>query len=340
MEASAMPSVERRSLLVRGSALGALGLLGLHRGANAADAPPETKRIRFVHSPYICLAPQYLAEELLPSEGFSDWEYLQVGSRSGGIDAIVEGRVDMTIWDTHSPVPLIDAGKPIVVLAGVHSGCYQLFCNERVRAVRELQGKTVAIHYFGGGDHVLLSSMLAHVGVNPQKEVNWVTGQGANARDAFADGKADAFIGFAQEPAELRLKRIGHVILDTAKDRPWSQYFCCVVVANREFVSRNPAATKRALRAIMKAADICAADPERVARFLADKFYETRYPIGLEVLKTAQYNRWRDANPEDTLRFHMLRLRDGGLIKSTPQKLIAQGSDWRFIEQIKRELRS
>jgi NitT/TauT family transport system substrate-binding protein len=329
----------RREFLARGSALGALAL-GLQRGAGAADAAPETKRIRLVHAPYICFAPQYLAEDLLAAEGFTDWEYLQVGSRSGGIDATVVGRVDMTIWDTLSPLPLIDAGKPIVVLAGVHSGCFELFCNERVRTIRELQGKTAAIHYFGGGDHVLLSSMLAHVGINPQKEINWVTGQGANARDVFADGKADAFIGFAQEPAELRLKKVGHVILNTAKDRPWSQYFCCVVIANRDFVARNPVATKRALRAILKSADICAADPERVARFLADKFYETRYPIGLEVMKTAQFNRWREANPEDTLRFHALRLREGGLIKSAPQQLIARGTDWRFLNEIRRELKT
>jgi NitT/TauT family transport system substrate-binding protein len=156
----------------------------------------------------------------------------------------------------------------------------------------------------------------------------------------FADGKADAFIGFAQEPAELRLKKVGHVILNTAKDRPWSQYFCCVVIANRDFVARNPVATKRALRAILKSADICAADPERVARFLADKFYETRYPIGLEVMKTAQFNRWREANPEDTLRFHALRLREGGLIKSAPQQLIARGTDWRFLNEIRRELKT
>jgi NitT/TauT family transport system substrate-binding protein len=333
-------SMGRRAFLARGSALGAAGLFGLHRFAGALEPAPETKRIRLVHAPFICLAPQYLAEDLLAGEGFTDWEYLQVGSRSGGIDAISEGRVDMTMWDTHSPIPLIDAGKPIVVLAGVHGGCYQLFCNERVSTIRELQGKTAAIHYFGGGDHVLLSSMLAHVGIDPRKEINWVTGQGANARDTFAEGKADAFVGFAQEPAELRLKGAGRVILDTARDRPWSQYFCCMVVANRDFVARNPVATKRALRAILKSADVCAADPEGVARFLADRLYETRYPIGLEVMKTAQYSRWRDANPEDTLRFHMLRLREGGMIKSTPQKLIAQGTDWRFLNELKRELKT
>jgi NitT/TauT family transport system substrate-binding protein len=340
MEALSLLERRRRDFLARSSALGAAGLFGLARNSVAADPPPETTRVRLVHAPFICLAPQYLAAEFLPMEGITDWEYLPLGSRSGGIDAIVEGRADITMWDAHSPIPLIDAGKPIVVLAGVHGGCYQLFCNESVRAIRDLKGKAPVVHYLGGGDHVLLSSMLAQVGINPEKDVNWTTGRGADAKDVFASGKADAFMGFAQEPAELRAKNVGRVILNTATDRPWSQYYCCVVIANRDFVARNPVATKRVLRSILKASDICAADPERVARFLVDMRYETRYPIGLEVMKNTSYTRWRHDNPEDTLRFHALRLREVGMIKSTPQKLIAQGTDWRFLNQLKQELKA
>ena len=99
-------------------------------------------------------------------------------------------------------LPHLDVGKPIVVLAGVHGGCYQLFGGERVRAVRDLKGKTAAIHYFGSGDHVLLSTMLSYVGIDPRHEVNWMTGRDLrNAMDLFAEGKADAFVGYAQEPA-------------------------------------------------------------------------------------------------------------------------------------------
>jgi NitT/TauT family transport system substrate-binding protein len=186
---------------------------------------------------------------------------------------------------------------------------------------------------------VLLSSMLASIGINPQTEVTWTTGQGTDAKEVFAAGQADAFMAFAQEPAELRARKVGTVILNTAQDRPWSQYFCCVVIGHREFVRRNPIATKRVLRAILKATDVCAADPERVARFLVDKRYETRYPIGLEVMKSVQYASWRRDSPEDTLRFHALRLREGGLIKSTPQQLIARGTDWRFLNELKIELK-
>ena len=57
-------------------------------------------------------------------------------------------------------------------------------------------------------------------------------------------------------------------------------------------------------------------------------------------MKSLPYNRWRDDDPEDTLRFHALRLREVGMIKSTPQKLIAQGTDWRFLNELKQELKA
>ena len=340
MDASRRLELGRREFLARTSALGAASLLGLHYRSAAAEPPPETTRIRFAHTPFICVAPQYLAEEFLPLEGFTEWNYLPVGSRTA-LDALAEGRADFAMWSSSELLPHMDAGKSIVVLAGLHGGCYQLFGSERMRAIRDLKGKTAAIHYLGSGDHILLATMLAYVGINPQQDVTWITGKDLrNAMDLFVEGKADAFVGYAQEPAELRLKKVGHVIVDTALDRPWSQYFCCMVVANRDFAQRNPIATKRALRAIFKAADICAAEPERVARFLAAKLHEPRYPIGLEVMKRAQYARWREANPEDTIRFHALRLHEVGMIKSDPNKLIAQGTDWRFLNELKKELKA
>jgi NitT/TauT family transport system substrate-binding protein len=183
--------------------------------------------------------------------------------------------------------------------------------------------------------------MLAYVGANPKRDVNWITGDKAmDAMHLFIEGKADAFMGFPPAPQELRAKKIGHVIVNTTQDRPWSQYFCCMLAANREFVAKNPVAMKRALRAYLKAADICALEPERVARFLADKGYEPRYEIGLEVVKGLPYRRWREANPEDTMRFLALRLHEVDMIKTVPQKLIANGSDWRFLNELKKEMKA
>jgi NitT/TauT family transport system substrate-binding protein len=104
-------------------------------------------------------------------------------------------------------------------------------------------------------------------------------------------------------------------------------------------VQKYPVASKRALRAVLKAADICASDPARAARYMAEKGYEPRYELALETLKRLPYQRWREANPEDTMRFYALRLHEVGMIKSTPQKIIADGTDWRFLNELKRELK-
>jgi NitT/TauT family transport system substrate-binding protein len=156
----------------------------------------------------------------------------------------------------------------------------------------------------------------------------------------LAEGKIDALMATPPFAQELRAKGIGHVLVNSTVDRPWSQYFCCMVSGNREFVRKHPVATKRALRAIMKAADMCASEPERAARFIVDRGYAKRYDYALEVMKDLPYGRWREYSAEDTLRFYALRLKDIGMIKSNPDKLIAQGSDWRFVEELKKELKA
>jgi len=340
MNESAMLDSDRRKFLIKVSTLGAAVLLTPYRRSEAAEAPLETTKIRLVHTPSICSAPQYIAEELLRLDGFTDVQYLPLGTRNGPY-ALADGRADIAMWDIPGLIPHLDAGRPILLLAGVHAGCYELFASERVRTIRDLKNKTVAIQYFGGGDQVLLSSMLAYVGINPQHDVKWIAGENlTDGMTLFIEGKADAFLGFGQQPEELRVKKFGHVIVDTAQDRPWSQYFCCMVAANRDFAQRNPVVTKRVLRAILKAADICAADPQRAARYLSDKLYEPRFQIGLNVMKRLPYNRWREDDPEDTLRFHALRLHEVGMIKSSPQKIIAQGTDWRFLNELKKELKA
>jgi NitT/TauT family transport system substrate-binding protein len=329
----------RRRFLASTSALGTASFLGVSSGA-VSEPPPELNRIRLVHTPAICFAPQYLAEELLRLEGFSDIEYVEIPS--GGPGLVVEsGRADMTMAPAPAVVYTMDTRKGFIAVAGIHAGCYELFGNEQVRAIRDLKGNTIAVDLLGGADHILLSSMLAYVGMDPRKDVTWITAtKSAEAMRLFTEGKADAFMGFAPMPQELRAKKIGRVIVDTAQDRPWSQYFCCMLVANREFVAEHPVATKRAIRAFLKAADICAQEPERVASYLVTKGYEPRYKIGLEVLRKLPYSRWREANPEDTLRFHALRLHEVGMIQSNPNKLITQGTDWRFLNDLKKALKA
>lgn len=64
------------------------------------------------------------------------------------------------------------------------------------------------------------------------------------------------------------------------------------------------------------------------------------YDYTLQMLNEVPYNKWREYDPEDTIRFYSLRLREAGMIKSTPNKIIADAADWRFLNELKRELKS
>ena len=161
----------------------------------------------------------------------------------------------------------------------------------------------------------------------------------AEAMQLLADGKIDAYLGFPPEPQELRAKNIGHVIVNSSVDRPWSQYFCCMVAGNQEFIRKHPVATKRALRAILKAADICALEPERAARSLVDKGVIDRCDYALQTMKDVVYTKWREYSPADTVRFYALRLQEAAMVKASPRKILADGADWRFLNELKRELK-
>jgi NitT/TauT family transport system substrate-binding protein len=328
----------RRDFLASASLAAAAGVLGTRRSL-ADEPPPETTTIRLAKIPSICIAPQYAAEELLRAEGFTDVRYVELPSAIQHT-AIANGEVDFSLHFSAPLVIPIDAGDPITVLAGVHPGCFELFAKEHIRGVLDLKGKSVAIQGLGSSPHVFLSAIAAYVGLDPAEDINWVTSPSVKPKQLFADGKIDAFLGFPPEPQELRARNIGHVIVNSAVDRPWSQYFCCMLAGHTDFVHDYPVATKRVLRAILKATDLCVVDPERVAQHLVDGGYTARYDYALQTLTELPYGRWREYDPEDTMRFYALRLHEAGMIRSTPNKILAGGTDWRFLNELKRELKA
>ena len=315
---------------------GTAGLIGLQAKHVAAEPPPETTRLRIVKVPAICLAPLYVAEDLLRGEGFTDVQYVDMAlpEISG---AVAKGRVDFSAETTPDLIMELDTGGSIVIVAGLHVGCYELVGSDRVRKISDLMGKTVAVA--DRGRRAFISSMAVQVGLDPRNDIKWVEKSGEEAMQLLAQGKVDAYLGFPPEPQEMRARKIGHVVVNTATDKPWSQYFCCQIFSNREFVRRNPVATKRAIRAILKADRLCATEPERAARTIVGRGFTSSYDYALQTMKDVPYGRWRSYSHEDTIRFYALRLHEAGLIKSSPQKLIAQGTDWRFFNELKKELK-
>lgn len=328
--------ITRRTFIRGVTAAAVAGSTRVHHAA--AEPPPEVTRIRLPHQPSLCVAPQFVSEELLKAEGFTEVTFVKM--EVGDVPkALASGEADIGLHFAGPLLISLDAGVPVVVLAGVHVGCFELFGTAHVRAIRDLKGKTVAVTQLGLTQHVFLASMVAHVGLDPNKDVTFVAHPPAEAKQLLAHGKIDAYLGFPPDPQELRERKIGHVVVSSGVDRPWSQYFCCLMTGNREFASKRPVATKRAMRAILKATDMCALEPDRAARALVDKGFTSRYDYARQIMKDVVYDKWRVYDPEDTLRFYALRLHEAGMIKSAPQKIIAQGTEWRFLNELKKELK-
>ena len=305
----------------------------------ATEAALETTTVRLVSDRSICIAPLLVADELLRAEGFSEVHFVDMpwsGAQRVGGALLPSDTVDFRLITPWTAAQRIDDGEPIVVLGGTHIGCFELFAREGIRSAADLKGKSVGVN----ASPVLLRLMAAQVGLNPKEDLRWVTDPAQKPMELFAEGKIDAFLGFPPEPQELRARHAGHVILNITTDRPWSQYFCCMMIGNRDYIRKYPIATKRVLRAILKATDFCASKPTRAAQRLVDGGFTSRYDYAFETLSGIPYESWRDYDAEDTIRFYALRLRDAGMIKSTPQKIIADGTDWRFFDELKRELKA
>jgi NitT/TauT family transport system substrate-binding protein len=327
----------RRRFLGGLTLAGTAGLLGLHPRPAAAEPPPETTMLRLAQTVSICQAPQYVVEALFEAEGFTDVQF--VGEAARADRTLVSGDAQMGMLFLGPFLLHLDEGAPVVILSGGHVGCLELFAHEPIRSVRDLKGRSVAVYALGTATHVFLAALMAYIGLDPRKDVTIVAHPPREGMRLFEAQHVDAYIATPPIAQELRAKHIGHVVVNSSMDRPWSQYFCCVVAGHQEFVRKHPVATKRALRAILKGANLCALEPERAARSLVNKGLAQHYDYALQAMKDVPYGKWREYAPEDTVRFYALRLHEVGMLKSTPQKLIAQGTDWRFLNELKKELK-
>ena len=325
----------RRSFLSMTALAGAAGLVRAPPSL-AAEGAIETTTVRIGKTPAICLAPQYISDELLRAEGFTDIRHVEVSPLAIG-EAIGRGEADFSGSEPTNVIGAIVGGAPIVVLTGIHVGCYDLFAQQDIRRISELKGRRAATD-----NRWLFDLIAAQVGLDPAADLDMVTGadSSVNPVELFAQGNIDAYLAFPPGPQELRARQVGHVLVSTATDRPWSQYFCCMLTGNREYVRNYPEATKRAMRAILKAADLCANEPARVARAMVDRRFTDRYDYALQTISDVPYDKWREYDPEDTLRYYALRLHELGRIKSIPQKIIAANTDWHFLNELKRELKA
>jgi NitT/TauT family transport system substrate-binding protein len=182
----------RRDFLAGLSAASAVSALGA-RAPLADEGPPETTTIRLVSYPNICGAPQFIAEELLRLERFTDIRYVPTTYSN----VVPRGEADFDFQTAPWIASHVDAGVPIAALSGVHPGCYELFAQKTIWTISDLKSKRVGIDALGEAGHLYLALMVAQVGLDPRTDVDWITNPGAsNFMALFAEGKVDAFLAF------------------------------------------------------------------------------------------------------------------------------------------------
>ena len=158
------------------------------------DAPLETTTVRLASNPVICLAPLWMAEDLLKSEGFTDVKYVDFSEADFAMQ--------------FAGPSLLNIDPASTILAGVDTGCWELFGNEQVNGIADLKGKTISVGGLGAVDHIFISIMLAYVGLDPNKDVTWaIQLDFAEQQIEFTDGKMDAFLVWPPFSQELQIGR-------------------------------------------------------------------------------------------------------------------------------------
>ena len=308
--------------------------------ANDKEGKLETTSIRLIMDPkftVLCYAPQYLADQYLKEEGFTDVQYV---SKIDGSEAqaLIHGDADISSALAVDWIMPISKGVPVVILGGLHPGCVEIFANKSVATMKHLKGKRIGVSGMQSPERFLLASIVSYIGLDPEKDIEWVFASPLDWGKMLVDGKVDALAAFPPMNQGLHEAKIGTVLLNTLTDDPWKNYFCCMVAANRSYLEKNPVATKRAMRAIIRAAELAGTQPQVGAQRLADRKVASSVEQAHHVLSLLPYHSWRSYDPVDSMRFYALRLREAGLITQTPQEILDRGSDWRIINALKKEM--
>ena len=182
--------------------------------------------------------------------------------------------------------------------------------------------------------------MAAEVRLDPEKDLQWVIDPKVKPLDLPAEGKMMPSSG--SRPSPRNCATVMPVTSFSTRRwigrGPYISAACSVATSSTSKGTRSRRGG--VVRAILKATDLCAHEPARVAQNIADRGLTGHYDYQRQALTDLPYYKWREYDAEDTIRFYPLRLYEVGLIKSSPNKILAEHTDWRFFNELRRELKA
>ena len=130
--------------------------------------------------------PQYIAEALLRAEGFTDISYVRTPGGLTVPQMVGSGEIDFASTFAATVVYHLDAGVPVTVLAGLHSGCFELFTHGPIQSIGDLKGRKVGIQSLSSSAHLYMAIMAAQVGLDPHEDLEWIVPPEGKAMELFA----------------------------------------------------------------------------------------------------------------------------------------------------------
>jgi NitT/TauT family transport system substrate-binding protein len=238
-------------------------------------SPSASNKIRVGYVGITCEAPIFTAVE----KGFFKEEGLEVElvkcDWKNYKDVLALGGYDITHHLVMYFLKPIEQGLDVKFTGGIHRGCLRLQVpvNSPIRTVKDLKGKRIAVPGMGTPPFIFSYRVLGTQGLDAARDVSWIVYPAGELGLALEKGEVDAIAN--SEPIGSMLKTQGKVrnLADQATDFPYSEEYCCAVLANGKFIAKNPKATAAATRALLKAAKWVETNPAAAAKISVEKKY-------------------------------------------------------------------
>ena len=236
-------------------------------GKDEQIAPADMNKIKVGYVGLTCEAPIFTAVE----KGFFKEEGLEVSlvkcDWKNYKDVLALGGYDITHHLVMYFLKPIEQGLDVKFTGGIHRGCLrvQATVDGKIRSVADLRGKRIGVPGMGTPPFIFANRVLGANGIDPSKEITWLVFPAGELGLALDKGEVDAIAD--SEPIGSMLIGKGKVrnIADQAMDMPYADEYCCAVIVNGKFLSRNPKACAAATRALLKAAKWVETNPRAAA---------------------------------------------------------------------------
>ena len=207
---------------------------------------------------YANFSPTYASVWVAKEMGFFDKygvnaDIIFIRGGAMGTQALVSRSFDFIVAGGVAAIEAALAGAEIVIVAVPSNRMDQvLVARKEITHPAQLKGKKIAVNSLIGSAILAIKIMVHALGINPEKEVTYVTsGDPATRVAALQSGLVDA-TGLSP-PFTLTAKRAGFNVFDSIPALDSLEYPSASLIARQESIRKDPLVLERVTRSLIEA---------------------------------------------------------------------------------------